>query len=153
VAIHGIYSLPDMISAYKLGTRKTDFAGRLSDESATTRAKDTVRRRRAMKTPVIAAAMVALFATPALADTRPFDAREPISIRVSTADLNLSSPRDRQRLEKRMERAILAACNPVDRRTIDPTPDDQCHSEATANARPMVERMALRAAATRISQN
>ena len=105
-----------------------------------------------MKTLAIAAAAIALLATPAMA-SEPFGARETVSVRVSTSDLNLSNPRDMARLNARVKRAIANACNPSDRFNLGSGPDYQCHQEMIASAAPALRNMAQIAPSTTVGQN
>lgn len=105
-----------------------------------------------MKKLSLAAAALALLATPAMA-SQTIGAREPVSIRVSTSDLDLSNPRDQERLRMRMKRAIAEACAPQDRLNLDPSPDLQCHQEMAANAAPLISGMAQTSASKTVGQN
>lgn len=105
-----------------------------------------------MKTISIAAAAIALLATPAMA-SQTIGAREPVSIRVSTAGLNLATARDQERLRLRLKRAIAEACSPQDRLSLDTSPDLQCHQEMSANAAPALRNMAQNSPSTTVGQN
>jgi UrcA family protein len=61
---------------------------------------------------IVAAALAVLSVSPALAAEEAFPAVEPAALRVSTAGLNLSDPRDIAKLQVRIDKAITEACSP-----------------------------------------
>lgn len=71
--------------------------------------------------------------------------REPVSINVSTAGLDLTTQRGRNALRVRMDKEIAVACNPGGRLNADFSPDFQCRGEMAANARPTLLRLATEA--------
>jgi UrcA family protein len=84
-----------------------------------------------MKNLYAAAVMLGMLAGPAFAsgESVPFPDREAVAITVSTHDLDLNSPRDQKRLQRRMARAAAAACNNDDVYAVYSGPDAQCHRE------------------------
>ncbi|MET0363950.1 MAG: UrcA family protein [Sphingobium sp.] len=108
-----------------------------------------------MKKLSVAAAMIALLATPAFAADQsvPFPAREAVSIKVSTTGLDLSNPRDLNRLRGRMTKAIAKACNPSDVYSASLSPDRQCYSEMAMSADSAVQRVAQSAMGQQTAQN
>ncbi|MET0372630.1 MAG: UrcA family protein [Rhizorhabdus sp.] len=108
-----------------------------------------------MKMLSIAAATIALIATPAMAETTSFGGREAVTIRVSASGLNLANPRDQQRLRQRVSRAIAAACTPGDRMYDSYTRDEQCLQEmgASASASPLLRNLAQNDGASVVGQN
>jgi len=88
-----------------------------------------------MKTLSIAI-LSALLASPALASAQeaPFQSREAVTVKVSTNGLDLSSPRDQQRLRGRMNRAIEAMCSPSDVYAAYSERDNQCYHEMAQSA-------------------
>jgi len=91
-----------------------------------------------------ALAAMAVFALPATASAAS-PAREPVSAAVSTAGLDLASPKDRARLRDRIQRAVAVACTPDDRLNSNGARDWQCFREMSADA----ETAIMRAAQTR----
>lgn len=88
-----------------------------------------------MKTLSIAI-LSALLVSPAVASAQdaPFQTRETVSTTVSTNGLDLSSPRDQQRLRARMNRAIQAICSPNDIYSAYAERDNQCYQEMAQSA-------------------
>lgn len=86
------------------------------------------------------AALVA-FALPATAATAS-QSREPVTIAVSTAGLDLAKPEDRARLRHRAQRAVAVACTPNDRVNSNGARDWQCFREMSADAEAAITRAA-----------
>lgn len=84
-----------------------------------------------MKKLYTAAVTAAMLAAPALAADQadPFPDREAVSAIVSTRGLDLDSARDRKTLERRIARAVAAACDSRDVYAVYSGPDTQCHQE------------------------
>jgi UrcA family protein len=99
-----------------------------------------------------ALAVICLFATPALLAEVP-RGREPVSINVSTAGLDLTSEQGARRLQARMNEVIAAACNPGDRLYADMSPDFRCRREMAADAWPKLQKLTTQTVATSTSTN
>ncbi|MEJ5976444.1 UrcA family protein [Novosphingobium sp. PS1R-30] len=80
-------------------------------------------------------------------------AREPVSINVSSADLDLTSPDGVAKLQGRIDKAIAAACNPGDRVGADLSPDYKCRREMASNVQPTMQQIAARATQSRFGSN
>jgi UrcA family protein len=107
-----------------------------------------------MKTLGAVFAAAILFATPALAgDASPATGPQPVSIKVSTAGLDLSRQSDVMRLRGRVNQAIADACNPNDSYYAQLTPDHDCVIKFRGQTDAIVQKMAMRASSSRYVQN
>ena len=79
--------------------------------------------------------------------------RENVSINVSSADLDLTTPDGVAQLQSRVDKAIAAACNPGDRVGADLSPDYKCRREMAANVQPTMQQIAARATQSRFGSN
>lgn len=90
---------------------------------------------KSLPTALAVAAMLAAaptFAATTFTATSP--ARETVSIRVSAQGADLNDPVEQARFNRKLTRAIAAACNPGDRLHADLSPDWQCRREMAASA-------------------
>ena len=99
-----------------------------------------------------AVAAACLFASAAVSAEAP-QGRENVSINVSSADLDLTTPNGVAQLQGRIDKAIAAACNPGDRVGADMSPDYKCRREMAANVQPTMQQIAARATQSRFGSN
>jgi UrcA family protein len=99
-----------------------------------------------------AVAAACLFASAAVSAEAP-QGRENVSINVSSADLDLTTPDGVAQLQGRIDKAIAAACNPGDRIGADLSPDYKCRREMAANVQPTMQQIAARATQNRFGSN
>jgi UrcA family protein len=105
-----------------------------------------------MKT-IAAALVAATLLAPAAVMAEVPEAREPVSLTVSTQGLDLTQPAGVKALQSRMDKAIAAACNPGDRIGADLSPDYRCRQEMAANVEPTLQQIAARAHGVHLSLN
>jgi UrcA family protein len=98
-----------------------------------------------------AVAAITLLAGPAFAG-EPSAAGKPASIRVSTADLDLSQASGQEALRARVTKAVAEACNPSGVYYPDLTMDKACAREIAEKANMMMQQLAGQAAAPRLAQ-
>jgi UrcA family protein len=77
--------------------------------------------------------------------------REPIALKVDTANVNFADPASVAALRRAVERQIEVACNPGDRVNADMKPDFRCRREMAANLDPTLYRLAMRATDRRMA--
>ena len=99
-----------------------------------------------------AVAAACLFASAAVSAEAP-QGRENVSINVSSADLDLTTPQGVAQLQSRIDKAIAAACNPGDRIGADLSPDYKCRREMAANVQSTMQQIAARATQSRFGSN
>lgn len=100
-------------------------------------------------------ALFALVATPTLAGAQeaPFNAREAVSIKVSTSGLDLNTARGQQQLRSRMKRAIEATCRPSDVYSSYQSEDNQCFQEMALSANSQIQSYAQNADNRAVGKN
>jgi UrcA family protein len=98
-----------------------------------------------------ALAAIVLVAGPAVASDELSSAGKP-SIRVATADLDLSQPSGQDALKRRIGRAVAKACNPVEAYHPDVTARRDCAREIAAKADTIVQQLTVAALAPRLAQ-
>lgn len=104
-----------------------------------------------MKKLMIAMAAAALTACPALAGdivAKP----QTVTVKVSTDGLNLTDARDVARLQSRVDKAILLACNPQTSLSVYLGPDRACANKAISDGQQIVARMTSEAAKNRMAE-
>jgi len=99
---------------------------------------------------IIAAALAALSVTPAFAAEELFPAVEPAALRVSTAGLNLSDPRDIAKLQVRIDKAITEACSPHGSYFATLAPQRDCRASLTVHTDRIVANLNAKADRTRM---
>lgn len=104
-----------------------------------------------MKKLIIATIAAALTVSPALAgDIVP--PAQTVTVKVSTAGLNLADQRDVAQLEARVQDAIIAACNPRTSFSLYLPADRACARKAIAEGQQIVARMSSDAAKSRMAE-
>ncbi|MBT2188042.1 UrcA family protein [Sphingobium nicotianae] len=104
-----------------------------------------------MKKLMIALAATALTVSPALAGEI-VAAPETVTVNVSTQGLNLADAHDVARLQARVRKAVVAACNPRTSLSIYVGPDRACSTKAAADGQQMVARITAEAAKSRMAE-
>lgn len=96
-------------------------------------------------------AAIVLVAGPAVASDELSSAGKP-SIRVSTADLDLSQPSGQAALKKRINKAVAKACYPNEADHPDVTAKRDCAREIEAKADTIAQQLTVKALAPRLAQ-
>jgi UrcA family protein len=105
-----------------------------------------------MKKLIIAAVAATLSVSGAFAAESAFPAVEPVALRVSTNGLNLSNPRDVATLQKRIDKAIDAACNPHGSYFAELAPERECRAQLTTNTNQILANLAKKAEKSRMAE-
>ena len=105
-----------------------------------------------MKNLIVAAIAATLPMCGAFAAESAFPAVEPAALRVSTAGLNLSDPRDLATLQKRIDKAIDAACNPHGSYFAELMPERDCRAQLTTSTGRILANLAKNPANSRMAE-